>query len=202
MRICFVFLFNAAVLKSMTNGVLKEVTSYVTLSALMKGANRSMNIAVIDADLLGRTRHRFPNLACMKISGYHKEQGHSVALKLDYDGLKEYDKVYISKVFTDTVVPNEVLTMQNVEYGGTGFFFDQAPPLPYAIEHHMPDYHLYDDYISMKIASGAPRSEYKSYLNYSIGFLTRGCFRKCGFGVNKNYDRVFAHSPLAEFYDP
>ena len=31
-----------------------------------------MNIAVIDADLIGRKRHRFPNLVCMKLSGYHK----------------------------------------------------------------------------------------------------------------------------------
>lgn len=32
-----------------------------------------MNIAIIDADLIGRKRHRFPNLACMKISGYWKD---------------------------------------------------------------------------------------------------------------------------------
>lgn len=29
-----------------------------------------MNVAVIDADLIGRAGHRFPNLACMKISAY------------------------------------------------------------------------------------------------------------------------------------
>ena len=46
------------------------------------------------------------------------------------------------------------------------------------------------------------RSEFKEFLDYSIGFLTRGCFRKCDFCVNRNYDRVFAHSPLSEFYDP
>lgn len=34
-----------------------------------------MKIGIIDADLLGRKKHRFPNLACMKISGYHKEKG-------------------------------------------------------------------------------------------------------------------------------
>lgn len=27
-------------------------------------------IAVIDADMIGRKKHRFPNLACMKLSGY------------------------------------------------------------------------------------------------------------------------------------
>lgn len=32
-------------------------------------------IAVIDADLIGRKKHKFPNLACMKLSGYHKAHG-------------------------------------------------------------------------------------------------------------------------------
>lgn len=82
-----------------------------------------MKIAVIDADLIGKKNHRFPNLCCMKISGYHKDVLHdNVELKLDYKNLEEYDKVYISKVFTDTIVPNGVLNLSNVEYGGTGFF--------------------------------------------------------------------------------
>ena len=34
-----------------------------------------MNIAIIDADLIGRAKHRFPNLACMKLSAYYKAQG-------------------------------------------------------------------------------------------------------------------------------
>ena len=34
-----------------------------------------MNIAIIDADLITRKQHRFPNLACMKISGYYKNVG-------------------------------------------------------------------------------------------------------------------------------
>lgn len=41
--------------------------------------------------------------------------------------------------------------------------------------------------------------QFKEYLEYSIGFLTRGCFRKFGFCVNQKYDHVFAHSPLEEF---
>ena len=67
-----------------------------------------MRIAIIDADLVGRKKHRFPNLVCMKISGYHKECGDEVILKTDYDGLHEYDKVFLSKVFTDTEVPNSI----------------------------------------------------------------------------------------------
>ena len=59
-----------------------------------------MKIAIIDADLLGRTKHRFPNLVCEKLSAYWKEHGAEVELKLDYENLDKYDKVYISKVFT------------------------------------------------------------------------------------------------------
>ena len=64
-----------------------------------------MKIAIIDADLIGRHKHRFPNLACMKLSGFHKENGDSVELKTDYENLSVYDCVFISKVFTDTAVP-------------------------------------------------------------------------------------------------
>lgn len=158
-------------------------------------------IAIIDADLVGRKKHRFPNLVCMKISGYHKQSGDTVDLKTDYSGLEEYDKVYLSKVFTDTAVPEDILTMPNLTYGGTGFFYDKAPPLPTEIEHHMPDYHLYDNWVSEQMASGKPRREFSYYLDYSIGFLSRGCFRKCAFCVNRNYDHTFVHSPLTEFLD-
>ena len=160
-----------------------------------------VKIAIIDAELVYNNKHRFPNLASMKISGYYKSKGHDVKLKIDYENLDEYDKVFISKVFTETQVPEEVLKMDNVKYGGTGFFYDKAEPLPYDIEHHMPDYHLYDEWVEEKIASGKNRKEFEYYLDYSIGFTTRGCFRKCEFCVNKNYNYVSKHSPLEEFYD-
>lgn len=132
-----------------------------------------MKIGIIDADLLGRKKHRFPNLACEKISGYWKEKGAEVHLLLSFDEIidtdsqlcifdtqkTEYDKIYISKVFTNTPVPQWVDELKNlpidenrkIQIGGTGFFFDQAPPLPDEIEHHMPDYHLYDDWIDSEI---------------------------------------------------
>lgn len=160
-----------------------------------------MKIGVIDADLLdGGTRH--PNLALTKISGYHKDQGHTVTLLDGYSELDGYDKVYISRVFTFTNVPEGVTLLSNVDYGGTGFFEDGGKNLPYEIEHHMPDYDLYKDYVNGEIAKGRKRGAVSDYLDYSIGFTTRGCFRKCSFCVNQKYDRAFAHSPLNEFYDP
>lgn len=168
----------------------------------MEYKTKILTIGVIDADLIGRKRHRFPNLACMKISAYYKEFGHEVELLTDYKDLQNYDKVFISKVFTDTEVPVNILNLSNVEHGGTGFYFDKAPELPYEIEHHMPDYHLYDKWVKNQLENGVKRKELKEYLDYSIGFLTRGCFRKCGFCVNQKYNHVFKHSPLEEFYDP
>ena len=78
-----------------------------------------MKIAIIDADLIGRSKHRFPNLASEKISGYHKEIGNEVVLKLDYENLEEYDHVYISKVFTDTIVPDWISENVNKKTGNS-----------------------------------------------------------------------------------
>ena len=160
-----------------------------------------VKVAIIDADIVGKKKHRFPNLACMKLSSYYKELGNKVILKTDYEHLEDFDKVYISKVFTATPIPNEVLTLSNVEYGGTGFFYDKARPLPYEIEHCKPDYHLYDEWVTDCISKGAKPKEFEYYTDYSIGFLTRGCFRQCPFCVNKNYKQCLVHSPLSEFID-
>ena len=146
-----------------------------------------MKIAIIDADLIGRKKHRFPNLACMKLSGYYKGRRDDVALKTNYEGLDKFDRVYLSKVFTDTEMPEGILEKGNVSYGGTGFFYDKAPKLPNEIEHHMPDYHLYDEWVNEQIESGKKRVDFKYYLDYSIGYTTRGCFRQCEFCVNRNY---------------
>ena len=197
-----------------------------------------MRIGIFDADLIGRRKHRFPNLACEKISGYWKDKGAEVQLLDSFDILgglnsqvtlfshdnKDYDRFYISKVFTDTPVPQWIDALKylpsdpkrKIQIGGTGFFFDQAPPLEKEIEHHMPDYHLYDDWIASEVIKGKALAankgrifnesrfmgQYKEYTDYSIGFLTRGCFRKCKFCVNQKYDHVFVHSPLDEFYQP
>ena len=160
-----------------------------------------MNIAIIDADLIGRQKHRFPNLVCMKLSAYYKKNGNQVQLKTDYKNLEQYNKVFISKVFTDTEVPNGIIDLPNVEYGGTGFFYDKSPKLPDDIEHIKPDYNLYDNWVNEKIQNGGKRKDYTYYLDYSIGFLTRGCFRQCEFCVNKNYKKCVTHSNVLEFMD-
>ena len=139
--------------------------------------------------------------------------------------MNNYYKVFVSKVFTDTPIPESVQilfdqykngTQNRVEFGGTGFYFDKAPALPYEIEHHTPYYDLYLPWIrkevekAKELAASAGKefnekvflNQYKEYTEYSIGFTTRGCFRKCPFCVNQKYDHVFLHSPLDEFVAP
>lgn len=160
-----------------------------------------MKIGIIDAEIIGVNKHRFPNLCCEKISSYHKSLGDDVWLLSSYENLNDFDKVYISKVFTKTQVPDEVLKLQNVEYGGTGFFYDKAPNLPYEIERAFPDYHLYDSWIEKQISNGKNANEFRFYTEYSIGYLTRGCFRGCYYCVNRNSKRSEAASALNEFMD-
>lgn len=160
-----------------------------------------MKIGLIDADLMDNgTRH--PNLALMKIAGYYNDQGNEVKLIYDnYFSVYNFNKVFISKVFTFTSIPDWVLTLDNVFYGGTGFFEDGGENLPDDIEHHMPYYDLYKEYVDLQISLGRQRSHFADYLDYSIGFTSRGCFRKCEFCVNKKYDHAFRHSPVSEFLD-
>lgn len=89
-----------------------------------------------------------------------------------------------------------------MEYGGTGFYYDTAPSLPDEIEHHKPDYSLYDGWVADRIADGVKPKELQYYTDFSIGFTTRGCIRGCSFCVNKNYRECKQHSPVSEFLDP
>ena len=126
-----------------------------------------MRIGLIDVD-----GHNFPNLAQMKLSAWHKKQGDEVE---SYDPFKHYDLVYMSKVFSNT--PDYIYTVnaEKVIRGGTGYAIHGAGdehyskkedlPLPYEIEHIMPDYSLY----------GIDDTAY--------GFLTRGCPRACDFCI-------------------
>lgn len=114
-----------------------------------------MKIALHDADAehLG-AKHKFPNLALMKISTWHKLRGDSVEWFMPLD---TYDKVYSSKVF-DFTEENPYLPPDTIK-GGTGYgLFEDLPP---EIDACLPDYSLYPE------------------CDYAIGFLTRGCPNKC-----------------------
>ena len=121
---------------------------------------RNLKVGIIDSDLLDNgTRH--PNLALLKISGYCKGLGHQVRLICDYDELnlaapffmqdQDYDVLVLSRVFKFTNLPRsieEMIAAGYIYWGGTGFDEINGPTLPNEVEHHMPDYHLYDEFIA------------------------------------------------------
>lgn len=119
----------------------------------------------------------YPNLALMKISAWHKSQGDIVEWYMPY---LSYDIVYSSKVFTWTeeASPTGVLIR-----GGSGH--GTVNHLPDSMEHIFPDYSMYPA------------------IDYSLGFLTRGCPRKCSWCVVPEKEgNIKPHAHFEEFLRP
>lgn len=165
--------------------------------------NKNKNkILLIDSDFLDNNA-KHPNLALMKISNYYKNKGFETELLKSYNqDYINYPNIFLTKVFEDTKINIPLDNIPNLQYGGTGFFFDKAPNLHEDIEHTMPDYNLYSDFVNDYKNSDKHQSKIKNFTDWSIGFMTRGCTRRCSFCVNKKYTKVHLHSPLEEFYDP
>jgi len=131
-----------------------------------------MRVSLIDVD------SKYPNLALMKISAYHKKKGDTVGFNLSNP-----DKVYHSIIFTKNKNKslNKRLTSIEHVFGGSGFSFDSY--LPDEIEFIKPDYDLYPS-------------------EYSQGYSTRGCNRNCYFCFVPRKEgcfKIWQHPK--EFYD-
>lgn len=129
-----------------------------------------MKIGLIDVD-----GHHFPNLALMRISAYHKAKGDEVEWWLG--DLWYYDKVYMSKIFSNAYSPDveEPWSCGEVIKGGTGYcitlgedgkeHFDQSKnvELPEEMERMFPDYSIYPQF------------------DFAVAMTSRGCPRGCSF---------------------
>lgn len=123
-----------------------------------------MRVGLIDVDAQHFGKTKFPNLALMKLSAWHKAQGDEVEW---WWGFGEYDRVYMAKVFDSTYTKDfdEPYNAGEIVKGGTGYGLDNK--LPDEIEHFRPDYKLYPN-----VTRGT-----------AYGFLTRGCQRGCHFCI-------------------
>ena len=72
-----------------------------------------MKVGLIDVD-----SHNYPNLCLMKISAYFKAKGAEVEF-CKPGGF--YDRVYISKIFTESKEPDIQYTVAEVFRGGSGY---------------------------------------------------------------------------------
>ena len=157
----------------------------------------SKRIGLIDVDNEGKKKAKFPNLALMKISAWHKAQGHHVEW---WNGLEHYDRVYMSKVFSDEYTPDVefAINADEVIRGGSGYCIEtvdgvenyrpeMGSELPVEIEHIYPDYGLYPELTR----------------NTAYGFLTRGCPRGCHFCIvaEKEGRRSRKVADLSEWWD-
>lgn len=128
-----------------------------------------MRIGLIDVD-----GHRFPNLALMKISAWHKSRGDEV--EWWWTDMVHYDVVYMSKVFSGEYTKDmpEPMNADKVIKGGTGYAIKlegkrevyekgSDPELPEEIERMSPDYTIYPEY------------------DYAVSMTSRGCPRGCAF---------------------
>lgn len=119
---------------------------------------------------------KLPNLALMKIAGYHEAIGDQVQW---YEGelfAGLYDKIYVSKIFSFTPTPE---LPQNAVIGGTGIdFFNR---LPEEIESATPSYSPYPE------------------CKYHLGFSMKGCRFNCKFCcVPKKEGRPYNYNTIDE----
>ena len=131
--------------------------------------------------LLVNVDSKLPNLALMQISAYHKSKGDTVGFDIS-----DPDYVYISCIFTKnasqargiaSMYPDSVVSL-----GGTGIDIHKRLPTEY--EKIFPDYSLY------------PR------MDYSLGYTTRGCIRKCPFCVVPQKEgKLQRWQHIREFHD-
>ena len=141
-----------------------------------------MYVGLVDVD-----GHKFPNLALMRISAWHKAQGDHVEW---WQGdLFYYDRVYMSKIFSSEYshdVPDPINCGEVIK-GGTGYcisldengkeVFDKSKNknLPDEVERMFPDYSIYPQY------------------NFAISMTSRGCPRGCQFCIVANKEGRCAH---------
>lgn len=103
---------------------------------------------------------KLPNLALMQISKYHEQNGDHVEWWRGPLWNHEYDKIYASKIFDFSEMPN---LPENAIIGGTGI--NWINQLPTEIEKCKPSYTLYPN------------------CNYHLGFSMKGCRFACKFCV-------------------
>lgn len=154
-----------------------------------------MKIGLIDVD-----GSRFPNLALMKISAWHKAVGDTVEW---YTPFEHYNVVYVAKVFSFTEDWKEPINADIVIRGGTGYqielrqgkeIYQEIPLLRFKelfsrIEKYVVDmiYPLKGEafWASLPLEMEHIMPDCSLYpaltKDTAYGFLTRGCPRGCGF---------------------
>lgn len=129
-----------------------------------------MKVGIVQVD------GKLPNLALMKIAGYHQALGDAVDWFQGGLFASQFEKVYASKIFNYSTMPQ---LPPSAIIGGTGIdFFNK---LPEAIEAATPSYSLYPN------------------CDYHIGFSMKGCRFSCSFCcVPKKEGKPYKYNAIDE----
>jgi len=132
----------------------------------------------------------------MKLAGYYKHQGYIIKLiRLKYKAFDihkppteinamSFSKVFVSCIFDTNKDKTIIKYCDDVEYGGTGY--DICKNLPQEIDDWPEDY-----------------SVYPGFEQYSYGFFTRGCIRKCPWCVvPKKEGYIYQYRTLEKIWRP
>ena len=101
---------------------------------------------------------KLPNMALMQIANHYETREDKVEWYLGNIFESQYDKIYVSKIFSFSKMPELPI---KAEIGGTGIDFYNT--LPKEISKNPPSYSLYPN------------------CNYHIGFSIKGCRFNCSF---------------------
>lgn len=150
----------------------------------MTGNVCSAKVLLVDIDNKYRESKRrgkrFPNLALMKLSAYHKARGDLVGFDI-----QDPDITHISCVFKRNAhhaIKEAAAVKGGLTYGGSGVAPTYA--LPPNIEALKPDYDLYP------------------FQEFSLGFTTRGCIRNCEWCIVHEKEGKFRRvQHIKEFHD-
>lgn len=172
-----------------------------------------MKIGLIDVD-----GHKYPNLALMKLSAWHKSKGDTVEWCMPLD---VYDRIYKVKVFDEVYTADDNICLQAKEIikGGTGYFRQKKGSdrvIRNEIYHDgkwedigtdwevVRDGEVYRKELPHEVEHTCPDYSIYSELtkDTAYGFLTRGCPRNCGFCIvgNKEGLKSIKVADLKEFW--
>jgi len=120
-----------------------------------------MKVVLYDVD------SKIPNFALMKLSGYYKSKGYQTILSRKVRQIPA-NLYFASVIFNSEKSLKQINKLteiygENISIGGTGV--ELKTTLPDKAERFFPDYKLY------------------GHTKYALGFLTRGCNKRCAFCV-------------------
>lgn len=182
----------------LNNGTRHPNLAQMKMSAYCQERNHDTELIYLPDQLMNLEQYNI--LLVSKVFNFTKVPTPLQKLLDERGSLEELNKISVVKIVEDCerTLPERTV----IQVGGTGFFIDGGNRLDMEIELHFPDYNLYLPYVNYMVNSKLrEKSYYNDYTDCFIGFVTRGCPRKCGFCVLRFNPGCKYHAHPSTFID-